>query len=353
VTLRVAFVYPNTRAGLIAAIADGSAPDTALLGQNHLWEHGIDADVHEPAVRHRNPHGGLVHRVTWHLRELALPLELGAYDVMCTPLANLGPLVSRVRRRPRVVLFNYGLSTVYSRSSRLRRRLVAAAARSAGAVVCLGESQRRRLRDLIRLDERRAVVVPLGVDADFHRATPVPADGHVLAVGRDLARDYRTFAEAARRWQRPTVVVTEARNLVDVTLPANVVVRRGLSYSELRDLYEGARCVVLPLRQEGYPYGTDGGGLTALVETMASARPVVASERPIMRDYVEPGSTGLLVPPEDADALADAVTVLLEDDELASRLAAGARARVEERHTTRRFAAELAKLLRETAAADR
>jgi glycosyltransferase involved in cell wall biosynthesis len=349
--VRVAFVYPNTRAGLLAAIAAGDAPDTALLGQNHLVEHGIDARVHEPAVRHRSPHGGLVHRVTWHLRELALPLELGGYDVMCTPLANIAPLVSRVRTRPRVVLFNYGLSTVYDRSRRLRRRVVAAAVRSTAAIVCLGDSQRRRLRETIELDERRAVVVPLGVDADFHRATPVPQDGYVLAVGRDLARDYRTFAEAARRWRRKTVVVAEERNLVDVTLPANVVVRRGLTYTELRDLYEGSRCVVLPLRREGYPYGTEGGGLTALVETMASGRPVVASDRAIMRDYVDAGSTGVLVPPEQADALAEAVQRLLEDDESAARLGAAARRRVEERHTTRRFAGSLAEILRTTAEA--
>jgi glycosyltransferase involved in cell wall biosynthesis len=344
--LRVAFVYPNTRAGLLAAIAEGSAPDTALLGQNHLRDHGIDADVHEPAVRHRSPHGGLVHRVTWHLRELALPLELGSYDAMCTPLANLAPLVSRVRGRPRVVLFNYGLTTVYRRSTRLRRRLVAAAVRSSAAVVCLGASQRRGLEESVDVDARRVIVLPLGVDTDFHRATPLPRDGYVLAVGRDLARDYRTFAEAARRWTRQTIVVTEPRNLVGVSFPSHVTVRHGLTYAELRDLYEGARCVVLPLRREGHPYGTDGSGLTALVETMASARPVVAADRPIMRDYVDSDTTGVLVPAEDPAALADAVDELLGDDDRSEMLSEAARRRAEERHTTREFAAGLADVLR-------
>jgi glycosyltransferase involved in cell wall biosynthesis len=344
--VRVAFVYPNTRADLLAAISAGAAPDTALLGQNHLREHGIDAEVHEPAIRHRNPQGGPIHRVTWHLRELALPLELGSYDVVCTPLANLAPLVSRVRRRPRVVLFNYGLATIYRRSGGLRRRLVAAAIRSSGVVVCLGESQRRVLAERVGLGGGRLAVLPLGVDADFHRATPLPSDGYVLAVGRDLARDYRTLAEAARRWRRPTIVVTEPRNLVDVSFPAHVTVRRGLTHLELRELYEGARCVVLPLRHEGHPYGTEGSGLTALVETMASGRPVVATDRPIMRDYVEPDATGVLVPPEDPVALSDAVVGLLEDDDRSAQLGEAARRRAEQRHTTRGFAAGLAEILR-------
>jgi glycosyltransferase involved in cell wall biosynthesis len=343
--VRVAFVYPNPRADLVRAVANGTAPDTALLGQNHLAAHGIDADVHDSSLRRRRVQGGLVHRATWYLREIALPIELRSYDVMCTPLATLAPLATRLRRRPQVVLFNYGLSTVYERSSRLRRQLVRAAVRAAGAVVFLGESQRRRLASQIQLDRARAFVLPLGVDAEFHRATPLPADGYVLAVGRDLARDYRTLAEAARVWRRPTVIVTEERNLVGVDLPPNVDVRRGLTYDELRNAYEGARCVVVPLRHEGYRFGTDGGGLTSLLESMASARPVVASDRAIMRDYVAARETGVLVPPEDPHALAEAVAGVLEDDERATRFAAAARRRVEERHTTRRFAAGLAGIL--------
>jgi glycosyltransferase involved in cell wall biosynthesis len=342
--LRVAFVYPNPRADLLPAIADGSAPDTALLGQNHLAAHGIQADVHDSALRRRRVRGGLLHRATWYLREIALPVELGSYDVMCTPLATLAPLMSRIRRRPQVVLFNYGLSTVYERSSRLRRPLIRAAVHAAGAIIFLGESQRRRLAGQFALDAKRTFVLPLGVDAEFHRATPLPADGYVLAVGRDLARDYRTLADAARRWERKTVIVTEERNLVGVNLPPNVDVRRGLTYEELRCLYEGARCVVLPLRHEGYRFGTDGGGLTALLESMASARPVVASDRAIMRDYVG-AETGILVRPEDPQALGEAVTALLEDDERSLRLGAAARRRVEDRHTTRRFAAGLAEIL--------
>ena len=51
--VRAAFVYPNPRSELAAAVAAGKAPDTALLGQNHLAAHGIDARIHELRLRHR------------------------------------------------------------------------------------------------------------------------------------------------------------------------------------------------------------------------------------------------------------------------------------------------------------
>ena len=51
-----------------------------------------------------------------------------------------------------------------------------------------------------------------------------------------------------------------------------------------------------------------------------------------MREVVAPGRTGLLVPPEDAPALADALQRLLQDTALAERLGAAARAQALEHH---------------------
>jgi glycosyltransferase involved in cell wall biosynthesis len=347
--LRVAFVYPNSRTRLVEEVARGEAPDTGLLGQNHLAELGIDAFVHEPRVRHLRAQGGLVHRLTWHARELALPLELRGTDVLCTPLVNLAPLAARALRRPRVVVLNYGISTVYDRSSTLRRRILKQALASSSAVVCLGESQRGALLEQLPLDPTRVRVVPLGVDERFHAASPPPRRGHVLAVGRDLARDYATLAAAARLYDAPTILVAEERNLVGVELPDNVTTVRGIPFVRLRELYEGARCIVLPLRHEGYRLGTEGGGLTALLEAMASGRPIVATQRPIVEDYVKDGETALLAPPEEPEAIAVLVRKVLDDDGLAARLGAAARQRVEERHTTRLFAERLAAILREAA----
>jgi glycosyltransferase involved in cell wall biosynthesis len=86
--------------------------------------------------------------------------------------------------------------------------------------------------------------------------------------------------------------------------------------------------------------------LTALLEAMAMGRPIVASERAILRDYVEDGVEALLVPAEDPAAMREAIERVLADPELARSLGAAARARVERANASSVFAAGLAPLLR-------
>ena len=349
--MRVAFVYANPRWALLEEIAAGRAPDTGLLGQNHLADFGIEATIHHPGLRRRERASGALHRLTWNLRELALPWELGRADVAVTPLASLFPLAARLRRRPRAVLLNISLCTAWERGSTVRRRALAASVRSAAAVVCFAGTQRERLIAQTGADPARVHAVLLGVDADFYTPRPPPDGGYVLAVGRDLARDYATFGPALEGLPARGVVVASERNLAGVTLPPNVETRLDVSYEDLRDLYAGAACVVIPARRAEYRYGADCSGQTVLLDATAMGRPVVVTERGTLAEYVRPGETAIPVPPEDPKALRAAIAGVLGDREGAERIGAAARGLVEERHTTQRFAERLAGILRSVDAA--
>ncbi len=61
------------------------------------------------------------------------------------------------------------------------------------------------------------------------------------------------------------------------------------------------------------------------VEAMASARPVVASDLPALREIVDDGETGLIVPAGDAESLALALERLVDDAALRARLGAAGR----------------------------
>jgi phosphatidyl-myo-inositol alpha-mannosyltransferase len=65
------------------------------------------------------------------------------------------------------------------------------------------------------------------------------------------------------------------------------------------------------------------------VEAMAAGVPVVASDIEGYREVVRPGVDGILTPPGDPLALADAVRQVLSDSALAGRLAESAKARAQ------------------------
>jgi glycosyltransferase involved in cell wall biosynthesis len=341
--VRAAFVFQNPRAELLLGLAAGHEPDSTLLGANHLAGFGIDARVHDPLLSRRELRPPL-DRIAWNLREVTLPFELGRADVVFTPLANILPLTARARALP-VIVVNYGLNLVWRRATPRRRALLGRSLRAAARVVSLGSSQRAELADAAGIREERAETLLLPVDEGFFSPqADAEEDGTVLTVGKDLARDYATFLDAVRGIDAPVRLAVYPRNVAGLSMPAHAEVRR-LSSLELRDAYACATCVVLPQRRDDYPYGSEGGGLTALLEAMAMGKPVVATERSILRDYVEDGVDALVVPPEDPAALRAAIERVLGDRELAARLGAAARARVERAHTTRGFAARLAPVL--------
>jgi len=101
-----------------------------------------------------------------------------------------------------------------------------------------------------------------------------------------------------------------------------------------------ADVVLVPSRAE--PFGN------AAVEAQLAGRPVVVSAVQGLTEIVTSGETGLLVPPDDAPALAAAVASLLDDPALARSLAAAGRASAEQRFTTARYRAAIVDVVSRT-----
>jgi glycosyltransferase involved in cell wall biosynthesis len=76
-----------------------------------------------------------------------------------------------------------------------------------------------------------------------------------------------------------------------------------------------------------FPSHAESFGIV-LIEAMAMERPVVSSNCDGVLDIMVNGETGLMVPPRNAPALADALAKLLEDPALRARMGAAARHRV-------------------------
>jgi len=103
-------------------------------------------------------------------------------------------------------------------------------------------------------------------------------------------------------------------------------VRFVMPTSEIADYFRAADVFAMPSAREGLPI--------VLLEAMACGLPSVASRLPGSTDsMIESGINGILVPPGDVAALADALTQLIGQPERASAMGAAARRTVEGRYT--------------------
>jgi glycosyltransferase involved in cell wall biosynthesis len=81
---------------------------------------------------------------------------------------------------------------------------------------------------------------------------------------------------------------------------------------EMAPVFQACDIVCLPTYREGLP--------TALIESAACGRPIVTTNAIGCRDIVKHDETGLVVPVGSAEALADALALLIQDQGLAERL---------------------------------
>lgn len=195
-------------------------------------------------------------------------------------------------------------------------------------------------RDAVIADEglsaNRVLVLENGVDLDRfpNPFTPRRSDGGrrvgVLANLRPV-KGLDVFIAAAARL---------SREFPDVRF---IVGGEGEQREELERLAATsgiAHCVELPGSQRDVPAFLAGldvavlssrseGLSNALLEYMAAGRPVVATAVGGNPRLIEHGVNGLLTPPNDPEALAQSIALLLREPELAARLAKEGRRRVE------------------------
>jgi glycosyltransferase involved in cell wall biosynthesis len=106
--------------------------------------------------------------------------------------------------------------------------------------------------------------------------------------------------------------------------------------SDIATVWAKAHIAVLPSRREGLPL--------SLLEAAACGRPLVATDVPGCREIARPGVNALLVPVDDAQALADAVRKLAHDAEMRAKFGAAGRALIEREFSSKRIGAETVKL---------
>jgi hypothetical protein len=238
-------------------------------------------------------------------RALIVDGSVGPRDLYLEPLAALA-----VRRRPGkartpIVLVECQWKMGGSRVDRAVTRLGLRALDGPGVAYCvLTEWERERFPGTWGVERERVFVTPYcHTLSDAELAAPTSAGGDVFAGGNSL-RDYGPLVAAAAQIDAGVTIATK---LLDEPLPPNVTAGP-VPEERFFELLRNARAVVVPLA------GRDDrtAGQQTYLNAMALGKVAIVTDSPGVREYVEDGRTGLVVPPGDADALAKALRWALD-----------------------------------------
>jgi glycosyltransferase involved in cell wall biosynthesis len=143
----------------------------------------------------------------------------------------------------------------------------------------------------------------------------------VDVVVRAFAAVQKIYPEARLDLVGQGPVESQIRDLVREMTLSNVNFAGVAAYRDMGRCYDQADVFINASRLDNMP--------VSILEAFASGTPVVSTEPEGMAYVVEHGRTGLLSAPGDAQALAENVIRLLQNGELAERLAANAREQIQ------------------------
>lgn len=239
----------------------------------------------------------------------------------------------------------------HHRSIRTPSLLARSLTRLVDASICISEFVERTARPWLR--SRKVRVVHNGVFVPEVRPDLPPAreDPVVVAVGRFVPwKGQHVVIEAippvlkeipGARFRiigaslSPQATAYEQRlrrRVAELGLEEHVIFTGFMS--DVRSIYRDCD-VAVHAAISGEPFGL------VLIEAMAYGVPLIASDGGACPEVVEPGVSGILVPPGDAARLAEEIVRVLRDRELAQRLAEGGFARVSEHFDMARVAREV------------
>lgn len=217
--------------------------------------------------------------------------------------------------------------------------------KTANKIIIVSEKQRE---DTIKwngnIDRNKLVYIPNGIfmdefknlnyDEGVYRRYNFGNGPLILSVGRILPRKgFIYLIDAAKkikqRYPNARFAIAgpdsgDTQNLIkrinENDLSNNVFILGAVKREELMYLYSRADVFAIPSLYEGLP--------TTLLEAMAFGIPTVGSNIDGIRAVIDNVIDGLLVPPANADILADNICLLLEDKNLVNKISKNSKEKV-------------------------
>jgi glycosyltransferase involved in cell wall biosynthesis len=190
--------------------------------------------------------------------------------------------------------------------------------------ICPSPAVRADLTTNWGIESAKTAIVPYGINSEWLRITPQPVPRRVLFVGTaELRKGIHYFAMAAtklksRGYAYDYIVAGNVSAQIAARAECQCLNFLGrVPRDKICDQYASADVFVLPSLAEG--------SAESIYEAMACGLPIITTGA--AGSVVRHGVEGLIVPERDPDALAEAISQIVDDRELRARMATAARER--------------------------
>jgi colanic acid/amylovoran biosynthesis glycosyltransferase len=283
---------------------------------------------------------------SWRLRRLKVDHIHAHFATHPTTCAGIAGVVSAIS-----FSFTAHAYDIYCTTAKLRNDTLCWKLRHAKKVVAVSEYGANLLRQRLTVADRdRVCTVYVGIPMHlFSVERPPPSDSvlRLLCVARfDEKKGLDTLIDACalirnqaidfhlRLYGGGPLKEALADQIARLDLGHHITMSGPIAQEEVARQMAACHLFVMPCRRDQRTGNMDGIP-TVFMEAMASGRPVVSCPISGIPELVRDGETGLLIPPDDPSALAEALARLASDETLRIRLGRQARALVERQHDQR------------------
>jgi glycosyltransferase involved in cell wall biosynthesis len=221
------------------------------------------------------------------------------------------------------------------------------ASRFADKIIVISDHLKRFFVEIERLDPRKMTRIyygldvawvesqssktarPISIQEELGIPSDIPLAGIIARLNPQKGHTYlvTAFAKVVESLPEARLLIVGDGNLIGglERQTRELRITRRVTFTGWRDdiprIMAALNLLILPSLWEGF-------GLV-LLEAMMMGKPIVASRVSAIPEIVVDGVTGLLVPPRDPEALAEAILALLQDKEQAEAMGQAGRERVE------------------------
>lgn len=337
---KIVYLIPGAKQ-TYQAVLKGQAARERLFGAVQLIERGWDITFSD-SQREGWAASFRMKISRWiELPSLSMLLELWRRDIAIIQ-GRLAPLFLLIAKL-------FGVKVLYvdvmfdMPRRRIKQLLYKSCLSFADGILCYSVEQPTEWSKIYNIPIKKMSSARFPMDAEFYKKPDVESTipPFIIAIGRDIGRDFGTLIKASNTSGVDVKVVTLPYLLPAEMNLSRVEILQNLSYEKLFELYARAKLSVVPLKP-GISYPS---GIRACLEAMLLKTPLVATYTNVLAEEFIDGEHLLYVEPNNPEQLSGAILKLLNNPELAKRLTENAWKKVTEDFGVNQFADKIESLI--------